>query len=365
MGRELGCELKRHMESQHYLTPSLFKFGYQLFSLMSHPVTRAKNANQHPGKIVLDMKQKHHNSEQKCQDDARMEQEKNKQDAAQACAIKRVADTLISETEAEKNLLTRCWHPRPHSALSQVQPSTTNGMQSDANRLADRTYQSHFLDASELDAQISLGDGMDNMGRNDGEEDEEVPDKEAVSVKTKKRSAQKVTTRDLVEAARTSLHQFPGNHTALVIFHLYSSPQMLLLTETVLFYWDLFDASSSAKEGGAGFGRVRDWAQSNVKGGTGSTRTSASHVTSTSNLFAPYSKSLGVKVKGSTRSSRSIATQPPATPASVVGPGQPVSYLDEDDNTTEFTNFAQERPTVKEWGVSYSMITDTGVSCIT
>jgi len=93
---------------------------------MSRPVTRAKNANQHPGRIVLDMKQRHRTSEQKCQDDARIEQEKNKQDAAQACAIKRVADTLISETEAEKNLLTKRWHPRPHSA--QAQPSTTNGM---------------------------------------------------------------------------------------------------------------------------------------------------------------------------------------------------------------------------------------------
>ena len=93
---------------------------------MSRPVTRAKNANQHPGRIVLDMKQRHRTSEQKRQDDARIEQEKNKQDAAQAHAIKRVADTLISETEAEKNLLTKRWHPRPH--LAQVQPSTTNGM---------------------------------------------------------------------------------------------------------------------------------------------------------------------------------------------------------------------------------------------
>jgi len=63
------------MESQHYLTPSLFKH-YQLFSLMSRPVTRAKNANQHPGRIVLDMKQRHRTSEQKRQDDARIKQEK-------------------------------------------------------------------------------------------------------------------------------------------------------------------------------------------------------------------------------------------------------------------------------------------------
>ena len=38
---------------------------------MARPVTRAKNANQHPGKVVLDMMQKHHTSEQKRQDEAR------------------------------------------------------------------------------------------------------------------------------------------------------------------------------------------------------------------------------------------------------------------------------------------------------
>ena len=51
-----------------------------------------------------------------------------KQEAAQGRAIKRVANTIISETEAEKNRLTRRQHPRPHSAPSQAWTSTTNGM---------------------------------------------------------------------------------------------------------------------------------------------------------------------------------------------------------------------------------------------
>jgi len=66
---------------------------------------------------------------------------------------------------------------------------------------------------------------MDDMGRNDGEEDEEVPDK---AVKTKKRSVQKMTTRDLVEATQTSSHQFPGNSMALVIF-----PSILIISDAV------------------------------------------------------------------------------------------------------------------------------------
>ena len=201
------------------------------------------------------------------------------------------------------------------------------------------------------------------MGENNVEEDAEVPE-EAVSVKMKKWCVQKMTTRDLIEAHWTSSHQHPGNSMVLVIFHLYSSSQMLLLTETVLCYWDLFDASSSAKEGGAHYGRVRDWAQNNVKGSIGGAQTSTSHITSASNSqvssFA-HSKSLGVKGKGSTRLSHSNATQPLAMPTSAV---IPASYLDEDNDITEFTNPAQEC-TAKEWGISCSMITDTGVSCMT
>ena len=49
---------------------------------MVRPVTRAKNANQHLRKVVLDMMQKHCTSEQKRQDDTCAEQEKNRQAAA-------------------------------------------------------------------------------------------------------------------------------------------------------------------------------------------------------------------------------------------------------------------------------------------
>ena len=99
---------------------------------MSHrPVTRAKNASQHPGQIILDMRQKHRTSEQKRQDDARIQQEKDEQNAAQALAIQRVADTIISEAEAEKSRLTKRSHPRPHSAPSQARASTTTGKSSD------------------------------------------------------------------------------------------------------------------------------------------------------------------------------------------------------------------------------------------
>ena len=130
---------------------------------------------------------------------------------------------------------------------------------------------------------------------------------------------------------------------------------MLLLTETVLFYWDLFNASSSTKEcGGTHYGQVRDWVQNNVKSRISGLQSNASCTTSASKsqlLSFACSNSLGVKVKGSTKSSHSIATQPPAMPASAICQDLPVSYFGEDDDMAEFMDPTQES-TVKECNVS-------------
>ena len=69
-----------------------------------------------------------------------------------------------------------------------------------ADRLANGTYQWHFLDITKLDDQISL-QGMDeDMENGDLEEDEGVIDEEMVSTKTKKGCDQKMATNGLVEA---------------------------------------------------------------------------------------------------------------------------------------------------------------------
>ena len=215
------------------------------------------------------------------------------------------------------------------------------------------------------------------MENGDLEEDEGV-DEEMVSAKTKKGCAQKMATRGLVEAQmQPSSH--PGNGTELVVFLSFLSSRMLLLTETVLFYWDLFDATSSTKErGGSHYGQVRDWAQNNVKSRISGVRTNTSRVTPASRVTSSRvtsasksqhssfarSKSLGVKVKGSTKSSHSTATQPPATPASAVGQDLPISYFNEDDEVAEFMDPTQEGA-AKECDVSQSMVSDTELSCMT
>ena len=97
----------------------------------------------------------------------------------------------------------------------------------------------------------------------------------------------------------------------------------------------------------------------------------ASHITSSRVTSASksqhssfaHSKSLGVKVKGSTKSSHSTATQPPAMPVSAVGQDLPISYFNEDDEVAEFMDPTQEGA-AKECNVSQSMVSDTELSCM-
>ena len=96
---------------------------------MSHPVTRAKNANQHPGQVILDMKQKHRTSDQKHQDDTRKESEKQEQQASQAQAVRWVIKALNKGAEAEQHLLTTHHRPRPRKApLAQGQSGVQDGI---------------------------------------------------------------------------------------------------------------------------------------------------------------------------------------------------------------------------------------------
>lgn len=98
---------------------------------MSHPITHVKNANQHPGQIVLKTMQKHHTSKQKHQEDAHKMQEKHEQQGVQAHAIKQVAEIISEGIKVEKDLLRVCHQPKPCKApLSQRQAAVTHSKQS-------------------------------------------------------------------------------------------------------------------------------------------------------------------------------------------------------------------------------------------
>lgn len=160
--------------------------------LMSCPVTQVKNASQHPG--LVDVNRKQRTSEQKRQDDAQIEQEKKKQQAAQALAIQWVADITTKETEAEENQLTgRRAQPRPMSSQKPVETSGKYG----------------FKCFMRLTTNSSLIDPDDTIEDAEGEASEVV--------KGKKRHGQKKGTRDLVEAARKASHQSPGNSVTMLV----------------------------------------------------------------------------------------------------------------------------------------------------
>lgn len=84
---------------------------------MLRPTTHAKNANQHPGNILLKGKQKKHTPEEKQADDARVEQQRQEQAAAREHGIKCLANIMDQAEKDEKSLLTQPPKPRPQPCI--------------------------------------------------------------------------------------------------------------------------------------------------------------------------------------------------------------------------------------------------------
>ncbi|KIK80720.1 hypothetical protein PAXRUDRAFT_157925 [Paxillus rubicundulus Ve08.2h10] len=80
---------------------------------MSHPVTHAKNANQHPGQAVLDLEQKKRTSEQKRADDAQAKTMRKGREAAHQHGIDHLASIMDKSAQKEVQLLTTPAKPRP------------------------------------------------------------------------------------------------------------------------------------------------------------------------------------------------------------------------------------------------------------
>ena len=125
---------------------------------------------------------------------------------------------------------------------------------------------------------------------------------------------------------------------------------MISLTETVLFFWDFFDTSSSTKGSLAGVGKVKDWTEKTkaIRAANSCASKSAPQHSRVSSLLKPSRV-----LKGSTRSTSSNATQPPPTPGSVSSIPAPVSFLDEEDESTGFNCDMQESTEKRGTGVCY------------
>ena len=82
---------------------------------MSRPGTRAKNASQHPGHILLEGKQNRRTSKQKQLDDALAEQELREKEAACEQGIIRLAKIVDQSAQDEGSwIVANPLKPRPH-----------------------------------------------------------------------------------------------------------------------------------------------------------------------------------------------------------------------------------------------------------
>lgn len=81
----------------------------------SRPATRAKNADQHPGRIILDGKKKRRTPDEREAEDTRTQQKKHEQEAARVRGIKRLANLIDDSVEAEQQQLTNASMPKPRT----------------------------------------------------------------------------------------------------------------------------------------------------------------------------------------------------------------------------------------------------------
>jgi len=229
---------------------------------MSRPATRPKNANQHPGHILLEGKQNRRTSEQKQLDDARTEQELQEREATREQGIRRLANIVDQSVQDEGLCIANPLRPRPrqHVVSKAANPSVASkGPKDGANLDGSIQGVKEMGPVNEEDAEVAIGFG-----------DEEI----LTHTVSKKRRSQKTSSHDAVQAARGLDEHGGDNHGSIdgqkwkhLQQWVISQPtNMILLTETVLYYWDCLDelyrqsSLESTKDGVAGIGPVKDWA---------------------------------------------------------------------------------------------------------
>ncbi|KAI5985952.1 hypothetical protein EDD15DRAFT_2200331 [Pisolithus albus] len=208
---------------------------------MSHPTTRAKNASQHPGHILLEGKQKRRTSEQKQADDVEAERAWEEQEAAWERGIQRLVNIIDSSIQEEESQLTNPPKPKPRLCLIIKDPSQDS---------ADMT-KSVFGDDDRVESDMIDSQGGGERLVDGGEElDNELEG-------SLNEAAQKIADWHSMDSQKWK----PDSSQYAVFPSLSMLTMMILLTETILFYWDCIDSSLEAdKSKYSGIGEVVDWA---------------------------------------------------------------------------------------------------------
>ena len=199
---------------------------------MACPTTRAKNASQHPGQVILDTVQKRCTSEQKQADNAQAELAKQEQAAAHEQGFKRSAEIIDHNEQEQGDILANPPRPRPYLVLKAPR----------AQLQMDEEEGGEAVEAENADADEDEPEEEGSQDESDGE----------LTQKTSRRKwMRKTLTREAIQIARGTRESDrdrtdrgnsepeKGNLSVSAVFP--SPSRMLLLTETILFYWDSID----------------------------------------------------------------------------------------------------------------------------
>ncbi|KAI6019025.1 hypothetical protein PISMIDRAFT_107644 [Pisolithus microcarpus 441] len=161
---------------------------------MPHPVTCAKNADQCPGLIILEGRQKRCTLEQKQADDTQVELKRQEQVAAQEHGIRWLANIVEEADYQEKMLLTDPPKPRPKPCMELKLP---NDPPMDLENPEQDFNAGKDINGDGLPGERSYPEN------NTGSQDNKVGDEDEASTQVvpKRQHTQKTLTHDAVQAA--------------------------------------------------------------------------------------------------------------------------------------------------------------------
>ena len=216
-----------------------------VLQVMACPATHSKNASQRPGQVILDTVQKRRTSEQKQTDDAQAEQVRQEQAAVREQGIKRIADIIDRNKQVEGDILTNPPRPRPRLVLKPPHVQLSELTTSEPQDPKEDTEMDEEEGGEVVD--VEQGDVFEDKPEEEPEGENES-DHGELTQKKRRKWTQKTVTREAVQTARGTQESDwgnleeraeKGNPSVSVVFP--SPSAMLLLTETILFYWDSID----------------------------------------------------------------------------------------------------------------------------
>ncbi|KAG2124201.1 hypothetical protein DEU56DRAFT_923601 [Suillus clintonianus] len=214
---------------------------------MVRPNTRPKNANQHPGEILLQNKRKRCTARQIQEDNDQAKHERQEKEAADQCTTKKIAS--IEDKKALKDLKILLHAPKPQPRARPVSKS--------------KVSQLNIEDDEEIVEAAEMGDvEMEDVaaGDNDGDKDFQPSEEENEEVQPRNKRVQKTAYREAVHAERNV------NNTGINMTHNQNSKVDISDQADPTARGDQKGKKGvadvcTAKDDYAGMGKTKDWAE--------------------------------------------------------------------------------------------------------